>query len=169
VCGKEVTVDRRLLLAALSLMVLVGGGWAVRARLSSAQELLPEIIVYWEDNFEGRSVRITGTVLDMPAAVDPEGNEYSWNDKVRSVVVVRGTWRLFQHGRCNTTIDRTRLEDLDVRGKEPTDGWSTLVSASAAGPVQYASANGTFAPDDISSIQLVSLENLPAWATVVSR
>jgi hypothetical protein len=80
------------------------------------------------------------------------------------LIVVSGTWRLFQNGRSNTKLDETPLEALDVRSKEKESGWSTLVSATSRGPLELRSgaAGGFFR--DISSIELVSAENLPDWA-----
>jgi hypothetical protein len=83
---------------------------------------------------------------------------------VRSLVVVSGTWRLWQNGRCNTRLDDTPVEALDVSTKEPEPGWSCLVSATSAGPLELSSGAAGGFLHDVSSIELVSVENLPDWA-----
>jgi hypothetical protein len=158
----------------LSLVFLVGLG-ALGFLLSTprrvpahAQAGKPVLILYWEEELQGRSLEVTGSLADLPVETDAFGNQFDWNDNVRSLVVLGGTWRLFQNGRSNTKIDETPLEALDVRTKEKEAGWSTLVSATSAGPLELSSgAVGGFYRD-ISSIELVSVDNLPDWAAPVS-
>jgi hypothetical protein len=120
----------------------------------------PELIVY-SGEFDGRSLRVRSTLLDMPEEETPEGETYDWNDRVSSIVVVRGTWRLFENGRRNTELDETPLEALDVSSKEAVGGWSCVVSAGPGGPVRVTARDGLFADDEISSIELVSDRALP--------
>jgi hypothetical protein len=135
---------------------------------SSAQTAGAELVIYTGENFTGQYYTVTSTLLDMPKGVDdgPEADRYGWNDSVKSLVVVRGTFRLCMHGRLNTKIDDTPVEELTVeaaKAKGSAGGWSCLVSANSQGPVQFASPiNGVWG-SDISSIALVSEENLPDW------
>jgi hypothetical protein len=135
-----------------------------KAQVAAQEDKSPLIILYWDENFDGRSLELRGSAYDLPTVSDEFDNKFSWSDEVRSIVVVRGTWRLYQHGRFNTKLDETKPEDFDVKGKERVPGWSTLLSATSAGPLKISSpANGAFY-HDISSIALVSNENLPDWA-----
>lgn len=140
-------------------------------RQSAAQSFGPELILYTGENFTGHYYTVTATLLDMPKGVDdgPEAERYGWNDSVKSLVVVRGTFRLCQHGRLNTKIDETPVEALTpeaAKAKGTASGWSCLVSGSSAGPVQYPLPGNGVWSSDISSIELVSEENLPDWALV---
>lgn len=135
----------------------------VTAQVKVDPSLGPKLILFWEPDFQGPSLEITGTVADMPVIIDANGAEFNWNDNVRSLIVVGGTWRLHQNGRLNTKLDDTPLEILDLRTKETTEGWSCLVSASSTGPLQIANpAAGGFS-NDISSVELVSEKNMPDW------
>jgi hypothetical protein len=149
------------------LLVVVGVGFSLlREPPVAAQEIGrgPLIVVFWEENFKGRSLEVHDTIFDMPVVTDEYKNEFNWSDEVRSILVLRGTWRIYQHGRCNTKLDETKAKDLDVKTKERIPGWSTLVSATSAGPLELSSpASGCFY-HDISSIELVSEKNLPDWA-----
>src|SRR5919109_341664 len=78
---------------------------AVRQQPAAMAGAGPSLILYWEDDFEGRSLELTDTAADLPEVKDAFGNTFNWNDQVRSVVVVSGTWRLWQNGRCNTKLD----------------------------------------------------------------
>lgn len=155
---------------AISLALLggLGGFFYVismdRRRPVQAQEGKPLLMLYWEEDFQGRALEVTGSVPDLPLEADAFGNTFDWNDEVRSVVVVSGTWRLFQNGRSNTKLDETPLEALDVRAKEKESGWSTLISATSTGPLEIrnGAVGGFFR--DVSSIELVSASNLPDWA-----
>ena len=155
-------------MAALSILGLLGI-LAVAAALhrrepAIAQAGRPLLVLYWEEGFQGRSLEVTGSLPDLPVETDVFGNQFDWNDEVRSVVVVSGTFRLFQHGRSNTKLDDTPIEALDVRTKEIEGGWSTLLSATSSGPLEIPSgALGGFYRD-VSSIELVSADNLPDWA-----
>ena len=135
-----------------------------RGSTATAQVGKPLLILFWEENFQGRSLEVTGSLADLPVETDFFGNKFDWNDEVRSLVVVSGTWRLFQNGRQNTKLDDTPLEVLDVRTKEREAGWSSLVSATSAGPLELPSGAAGGFYHDVSSIELVSGENLPDWA-----
>jgi hypothetical protein len=160
-------MNRRAILCVLA----IGGLLAVallpvmpRRPSASAQEGKPLLIVYWEEDFQGPALEVGGSLPDLPTQVDAAGNPLDWNDRVRSVVVKSGTWRLYQHGRSNTKLDDTPLEDFDLGTKEKEAGWSCLVSATSKGPLELRNgAAGGFYPD-ISSIELVSEENLPDWS-----
>ena len=84
---------------------------------SSAALTQPKIQIFMEEDFNGPSLEVTGSLIDMPVVKDPNGVEIDWNDNIGSVIVLSGTWRLNQHGRCNTEIDDTPLERLDLRTK----------------------------------------------------
>lgn len=162
---------RRRTLVALLLMGSLGFLWGSitlhRKHAAVAQSGKPLLILYWEEGFQGRSLELTESLADLPVETDALGNQFDWNDNVRSVVVAGGTWRLFQNGRANTKLDQTPLEVLDTRAKEKEAGWSTLVSATSAGPLELPNgAVGGFYRD-ISSIELVSPESLPDWAAPV--
>jgi hypothetical protein len=156
-------------LMALALLLAAAIGTALylttaRSPAARAQDGKPLLVLYWDEGFEGRSLEVTGSLPDLPVEADAFGNTFDWNDEVRSIVVVSGTWRLFQNGRSNTQLDDTPIEALDVRTKAKEAGWSTLVSATSRGPLELQSgAEGGFFRD-ISSIELVSPENLPDWA-----
>ncbi len=124
----------------------------------------PLLILYSQEDFQGHGVEITGSVPDLPIDVDARANEFDWNDQVRSIIVVRGTWRLYQHGRCNTVLDDTPTELLNVRAKASRAGWSTLVSATSRGALELPNAAAGGFYRDISSVELVSEQNLPDWA-----
>ena len=152
-----------------SIVMLAGATvWFLAGSGSQGQERgdAPLIVLYFEENFAGPSLEVTASLADLPVVEDEFGGVIDWNDHVRSVVVVRGTWRLWQHGRSNTVLDATPLEVLDVRTKEARDGWSTLVSASSVAALELPrGAAGGFA-QDISSVELVAADNLPDWACV---
>jgi hypothetical protein len=163
-------MGRKATYTAVMFMLMIGaagiGICLFKKAQVSAQEgdKSPLIILYWEENFEGRSLELRGTAVDLPTVSDEFDNKFSWSDEVRSLVVVQGTWRFYQHGRLNTKLDETKLEDFDLKGKERIPGWSMLVSATSKEPLKLSSpANGGF-DHDISSIALVSSENLPDWA-----
>ena len=167
--GKEgVHMKRRIyavlfVLGALAALASVIG---IRKRpVVSAEAGKALLILYWEEDFQGRSLEVTGSLPDLPVQADANGNHFAWNDEVRSVVVAGGTWRLYQNGRANTKLDETPLEALDVRTKEKESGWSTLVSATSAGPLELRNGAAGGFYRDISSIELVSTENLPDWAS----
>ncbi len=121
------------------------------------------IVLYTGEGFTGRSVLLEATAVDLPTELDRAGRECNWNDSVRSLVVLGGTWRLYQHGRLNTRLDDTPIEELDIREKLPDEGWSSLVSATSAGPLKVADVRELGIGSDISSVELVSAENLPDW------
>jgi len=134
-------------LFAVASLVLGGGGG-------------PALILYSEPGFQGRSLVLTEGLIDLPK----ESDGFDWNDNVRSIRVLGGTWRLYQHGRFNTELDETPLEDLVLASKAPVAGWSCLVSAWDSGEGLYPDgASGGFG-EDISSVELLSSENLPGWA-----
>lgn len=155
-----------LLLAAAGLALVLLGGLHLARNPVEAQPVAAELVLYWDSGGEGRSLIVTDTVLDLSGGVDESGEPYDWNDQVSSVLVRSGTWRLYENGRCNTELDGTDLESLDLSTKPSVDGWSCLISGSTEGPVLYNFGGGSgFANDRISSIELVSQENLPSWAT----
>lgn len=123
-----------------------------------------ELVIYTGENFTGRSLIVQGTVLDLPVEIDPDESLFNWNDQVKSVVVRSGTWRLYEHGRLNTKLDDTELEELDVRTKEPILGWSAVVSATSAGERRIANLADAGIGMGISSIELVSATALPDWS-----
>jgi hypothetical protein len=130
---------------------------------ASAGDVLPSITLFSGEDFTGRSLTIAGTCYDMPKEGDGP-TAYDWNDEVRSVVVNGGTWRLYQHGRCNTKLDPTRLADFNVRAKEPEGGWSCLLSATSTGPLKIPNTAAAGFFRDVSSLELVSSRNLPDWS-----
>jgi len=153
------------ILSLVGVLAAIAGTIAVKRRpTATAQSGKPMLILYWEEDFQGRALEVTGSLADLPVETDVFGNQFDWNDEVRSAVVVSGTWRLFQNGRSNTKLDDTPVEALDVRTKEKEGGWSTLVSATSAGPLEISKcAVGGFYRD-VSSIELVSADNLPDWS-----
>ena len=130
----------------------------------AAQEEKPLLIIYSEPNFMGESLMLTEGLLDLPKGLDTTGNDFDWNDRIRSIRVVSGTWRLHQHGRFNTELDDTPAEALDIKVRKSLAGWHCLVSASSVGPLELSSPELGGWGEDISSIQLVSESNLPDWA-----
>ncbi|MBI4604273.1 MAG: beta/gamma crystallin family protein [Planctomycetes bacterium] len=131
--------------------------------LQAAAALKPEIIFYSQPNFQGREVHLYGDAVDLPYEDLADGTQMLWNDNVGSLIVVSGTWRLYQHGRMNTALDDTPLELLDLGSKVQIGGWSSLVSGTTAGPLKIASVEHLGVGPDISSVQLVSSLNLPDW------
>jgi hypothetical protein len=123
----------------------------------------PQIVLYTGENFTGRELVVEGTVFDLPLEEDGDGSLFDWNDNVRSLIVVSGTWRLYQNGRLNTALDETRLEALDIRTKGAALGWSALVSATSAGRLEIPNLAAGGLGEDLSSIELVSQANLPDW------
>jgi hypothetical protein len=122
----------------------------------------PSITLFWGENFTGRSLTLTGTLYDLPKGTD-EISDFDWNDQVRSMIVTGGTWRLYQHGRLNTLLDDTRIEDFNIAAKTPSFGWSTLVSGVSRGAVEIPELSTAGLMGDISSVELVAVENLPDW------
>jgi len=154
--------------AVLSTLLLALGG-ALAAYFASAEaarpaQAAPEIILYWGENFTGRWISLMGTTFDLAAYIEETGEKVNWNDEIRSVVVKGGTWRLYQHGRCNTYLDDTALAELDVSTQEAVGGWSALVSATSFGPLELPNPAAGGFWRDISSVELVSPNNLPDWA-----
>jgi hypothetical protein len=151
-------------------VVTLGAVLFYRAGDSKAQGQGAEAVIYWEEEGVRRTLVINETILDMPLGTDAAGDEYSWNDQITKIEVVRGTFRVYQHGRSNTELDDTKLDALDVRTKSPAMGWSCLISASAHGSVVYDKTNGVFPPNEISSIEVISDQTLPTWAqTTLAR
>jgi hypothetical protein len=143
---------------------------AVLPRSSTAQMALgPSIQLFMEEGFKGPAIDVAGTLIDMPTVSDPEGVEISWNDNVGSVIVFSGTWRINQHGRCNTEIDETPLEKVDLGAKKRVDGWSCLISATSKGPLKISRPGLGGFSRDVSSIELVSEKNLEDWALPVVK
>ena len=139
--------------------------YVLRGPESTAQENSgARIFLYLEPNFQGPGMEVTGSLVDIRPMEDVNGVEIEWNDQVRSIIVEKGTWRLHQNGRFGTKLDDTPLAELDVRTKESVEGWSCLISATSQGPLRIASPSAGGFAHDISSIELVSEENLPDWA-----
>jgi hypothetical protein len=138
------------------------GYLALRRPARAAQG--PAIVLYSGEDFTGEKLVLADTVFDMPVTKDAQGAELNWNDEVRSIVVLGGTWRLYQHGRCNTELDESELAAFDVRTKTPAGGWSCLLSGLSTGPLELPNAAAGGFWRDISSIELVSTQNLPDWA-----
>jgi hypothetical protein len=131
---------------------------------TAAQESGPLLVLYSEPNFGGISLEVRDSLVDLPVIESSDGAKFDWNDSIRSLRVVSGTWRLYQHGRCNTELDQTPLELLDLASRQPARGWSSLMSATSRGALEAASLETGALADDISSIELVSKSNLPDWA-----
>ncbi|MEK7757336.1 MAG: hypothetical protein AAB385_09015, partial [Planctomycetota bacterium] len=64
--------------------------------------------------------------VDIPYEDLPDGTQMLWNDNIGSIVVVSGTFRLYQNGRMNTALDDTPMELVDVKTQAPVSGWSRL-------------------------------------------
>ena len=135
----------------------------------AAQAEGPQIILYFGENFTGRSVTLVNTAFDLPTEEERDGSLFTWNDQVRSLVVVSGTWRLYQNGRLNTRLDGTRLDQFSLQGRLPDQGWSALVSGTSAGRLEVPDVAEAGIGVDISSIELVSTQNLPDWALVLRK
>jgi hypothetical protein len=123
----------------------------------------PEIIFYSEPGFQGHALHISEDAVDLPFEEFADGTKLLWNDNVGSIVVVSGTWRIFQHGRMNTLLDDTPRELLNLAAMPPVKGWSSVLSATSRGPLRLASLELGAIGADISSVQLVSSQNLPDW------
>lgn len=129
---------------------------------AAAAGAAPEIILYSEPDFQGRELHLYEDAVDLP--FEKLGDAIlPWNDSIGSIVVVSGTWRLYQHGRLNTEIDDTPLAALDVWQKTAATGWSSILSATSRGPLRITSPELAGIGPDVSSVQLVSSENLPDW------
>lgn len=162
------TLRRRTLSFVIAAAVVLAACWLLPRRPSTAAAAGaagPLLVVYSGPNFTGRSLEVTGTLADLPvvAASDKEP-EFHWNDAIRSLRIVRGSWRFHENGRLNREIDDTPLEALDLSTKAPVAGWSSLLSATSAGPLAIAAVELAGLGLDISSIELVSDQNLPDWA-----
>lgn len=152
----------------LALGVLVGlhlvGGGSGPPPSASAEGEGPTLLLYSEEDFGGRCLVVKGTVLELPKEVTEDGCAFDWNDNVRSLRVLSGTWRLCQHARLNTLLDDEPVSDVDVSKKFRAKGWSCLVSAGPDGPAEHRSAEGWGWVPEISSVELLSSEPLPEWA-----
>jgi hypothetical protein len=131
---------------------------------AAGQVQTPQIALYTGENFTGRELVLGGTLFDFPLEEDPDGSFFDWNDSVRSVIVLSGTWRLYQNGRLNTQLDETPLESFDLRTKGATRGWSALVSGTSAGRLEIPDLAAGGIGEDLSSVELISQANLPDWA-----
>lgn len=163
-------MKRTILIVALSL-ALVGaiGAFLLGPRALLGQAGAPEIILYSEENFTGRVLRVTGTMLDMPLERNLDGSDFDWNDRAQSLVVVSGAWRCYEHGRLNTGLDDTPVESLDIATKEPARGWSTIVSATSKGRLEIPKLAEAGIGGGISSLELVSADNVPDWVFLLRR
>lgn len=156
--------------AVISLLVAASAiGVLAYLRAASAQAGVAEIRLYTGEEFTGRELVIQQTLYDLPSIELSDTEAFYWNDEIRSVVVVSGTWRLYQNGRCNTVLDDTRIAEFDIRTKEDGKGWSCLVSGVSTGEVAFPSCESGGFHCDISSVELVSEENLPDWAMLTMR
>ena len=63
---------------------------------SSGGLVIPEVVIYEHRHWQGANYR---TNLDVPWV----GNW--WNDRISGIIVVRGTWRFFEHIDYNKTQD----------------------------------------------------------------
>ena len=140
---------------------LSGGNRGVN--LAEGQEA-PQIILYTGENFTGRSVTIQGDLFDLPLEDAPDDSKFDWNDKVRSLVVTSGTWRIYQHGRCNTRLDKRELAVFDFTTTTPVSGWSSLVSAQPGQVLEIPNLAAGGLGEDISSVELISHQSLPVWS-----
>jgi hypothetical protein len=124
-----------------------------------------QIILYEGEDFTGNSVTLGDTCFDLPVHKNASSTEeFNWNDEVRSIVIVKGTWRLYQNGRCNTLLDDSTAAETSVKGRLPVGGWSTLISATSRGPLRIPNVAAGGIWRDVSSVELVSDQNLPDWA-----
>jgi len=164
---KTLLISSVLVLAAVVAALWAFGKWNVAE--VAAGEGGPELTLYTGENFTGRSFVVRATLHDLPRVEDPDGSFFDWNDQIRSIVVTGGTWRLYQHGRCNTQLDETELAELDVSSKDAREGWCSLVSATSSGPLAIANLAGGGIADDLSSIELVSTSLLPDWAQAMRQ
>ena len=144
----------------VGLGVWLSVGWNTASLASEGRA--PALVIYSGPNFTGESRLITASTVDLPKDGTP--GQFKWNDSVRSLKVISGTWRLYQNGRFNTVLDQTPAVALDVAAKPLAKGWSCLVSASSQGPLEFSRSEQGDWSDDVSSIELVSEHNLPDWA-----
>ncbi len=158
---------KRILIVTVVLVGILGlvfGFLSWRTHVARAG-VTSQIILYSGENFTGRSMTITDTTFDLPSVFNESGEEvFNWNDEVRSVIVVGGTWRLYENGRCNTQLDDTKLQDFSAKLKPVVGGWSSLVSATSMGPFKIPSVAVGGIWRDVSSVELISTQNLPDWA-----
>jgi hypothetical protein len=129
----------------------------------------PEIILYSEPDFQGRELHLYDSSVDLPFEELDDGSIALWNDNIGSIVVVSGTWRFYQHGRWNTLLDDTPIERLDVARMPCVIGWSSVLSATSRGPLRVASLELAGLGPDMSSVELVAVENLPDWICEARR
>jgi len=144
-------------LAAAGIFIRFGG------ERQAAAALRPEIIFYSEPNFQGHELHLFDSDVDLPYEDLADGTQVLWNDNIGSIIVVSGTWRLYQNGRMNTALDDTPKELVDLRTKAPASGWSSVVSATSIGPLRIASPELLGIGSDISSVELISAGSLPDW------
>jgi hypothetical protein len=158
-------VREKLVFSVLGVFGLATLAFCILTPGSRGQEALvgPGLILFSEPGFQGLSLVVNQTLPDLPVARDSEGREFDWNDNVRSAIVLGGTWRLHQHGRCNTELDDTPLERLDLPTKPRVRGWTCLLSATREGPLELSGPEHGGWGEDVSSVELVSERNLPDW------
>lgn len=159
---------RKVALAIVIVVGTVGGIWSLLRPVGSldaaTEDRRPLLIVYTEPSFKGRSLEVWDSVVDFPVEKSADGATFDWNDSIRSIRVVRGTWRLHQHGRLNTELDGTPLEVLNLATRKLIQGWSCLLSATSAGVLELPTAESGGWGEDVSSIALISDKNLPDFA-----
>ncbi|MGQ9588903.1 MAG: beta/gamma crystallin-related protein [Planctomycetota bacterium] len=151
-------------LAGVGVGLCVLGGGLGPPPWANAQGEGPTLLLFSEEDFGGRCLVVTGSLFELPKEVTEEGCAFDWNDNVRSLRVLSGTWRLCQHARLNTLLDDEPLSDVELSKKFRAKGWSCLVSAGADGPAEHRSAEGWGWVPEISSVELLSSEPLPEWA-----
>lgn len=163
-------VHRMAVLCAAASALLVAGLFLLsRPPGGAAGEQPPEIILFSEEGFQGEKLAVRESLFDLPVLKSPSGEEFDWNDKTKSVIVVKGTWRLYQHGRFNTELDDTPPEAFRASAKAPRPGWSCVVSAPPGRELRIPSVaqGGLFW--DVSSIELLSGESLPEWSSTMRK
>jgi hypothetical protein len=164
--GKEHVMPRTRShrIVALMIVAVVGlslfAAWRSAATQTASAQGVPRLHAFKHVSFNGDYLDIAGDTPTLPkteegVVIDEENACRDWNDQITSIIVVQGTWRLYQHANFNKDEDGNAV-----------DGWSCLVSGSDAAPdgVRYPRpASLGFGNDDISSIELVSEQNLPDW------
>lgn len=143
-------------LAVTAICLSVTGFVATGERVTNASEPEGLLVVYMGENQTGRSLTVTSSLPDLPVLTDENGDEFDWNDQIVSIEVRKGVWRLYEHGRFNTELDDTPIEDWVRSNRESVDGWSCVVFPPASGSPAYGTENGPLRRRLISSIEMLS-------------
>ena len=148
-----------ILMVASFLFSLIHSGAARKVSAASSAK----IRVFEHVSFLGANLDIQQSTRVLPSIPDSANPDdvFDWNDKISSIIVIKGTWRLYEHSNFN----------LDECGNA-VPGWVYVVSGSdnAPGGIAYpCPPSAGFKNDEISSIELVSEENLPDWVIVTPR